>query len=810
MRRRIMTALATVLTVGLGLGLAPSSSVAVESHPPSPAGEFVIEGRGYGHGRGLSQWGAQGAATQGLSSSQILAFYYPGTSLTGQPNSDIRVRLSTGRPQEVAVDGQAGLRLHWQGGVLTLPVSSASGSGSILSWRLLTGPGGLVLDYVDSGAAVWRRYSVVPGTEASFFATSGTVRLVQPNFERREYRGGVGAIIAPSGALSTYNTVLMEDYLRSVVPSEMPASWHPQALAAQATAARTYASFERHSSTAGTDTCDTTACQVYSGARLLTSGGAVVRSYESAATNQAIVATSGSVVITGGPFSYAFTQFSSSNGGWTSAGTLPYQVAKPDPYDGALPSTAHAWTARVSATAVRNAFPTAGQPLRLSVLARTGGGEWGGRVTRVAVVGTAGTVTVSGDAFRSALGLRSAWWTTSGAAQASGSIATDVNGDGTSDLFGRQLATGALMFYAGRPDGTYTSPRTVGTGWEMHDWIVAAGDVTGDGVPDLYAREAATGTLWLYPLRRDGSATGGWPSVRGGRRSTSSSPQATSQGTECPTSMVETPSQGTSCCTRGSSAEVHVTRGRQCGVARSGLPRRGGRQNRRRRAGPRGPRPSVGCAAPLHGESGRIDRLRDTDQLRLEQLRRSRGFDRLKGRPAPCPSSGPGWRDARRLSAAGDGSSSRSHHRCGVGHARRSLLKNTSTLRPVRDLRADRNGRSAVLVTVLDDEDRALPRVVTGSPDVLADNSERNDVGSSDREHEPRDQSCSRRCIGEEHQDEGEEKEEHTDRPQSDSPDRQPADRCRGELDERVDDQLELLGGSPLALPPWGRGSCSK
>ncbi|MGW6003837.1 SpoIID/LytB domain-containing protein [Oerskovia enterophila] len=501
-----MTALATVLTVGLGLGLAPSSSVAVESHPPSPAGEFVIEGRGYGHGRGLSQWGAQGAATQGLSSSQILAFYYPGTSLTGQPNSDIRVRLSTGRPQEVAVDGQAGLRLHWQGGVLTLPVSSASGS--ILSWRLLTGPGGLVLDYVDSGAAVWRRYSVVPGTEASFFATSGTVRLVQPNFERREYRGGVGAIIAPSGALSTYNTVLMEDYLRSVVPSEMPASWHPQALAAQATAARTYASFERHSSTAGTDTCDTTACQVYSGARLLTSGGAVVRSYESAATNQAIVATSGSVVITGGPFSYAFTQFSSSNGGWTSAGTLPYQVAKPDPYDGALPSTAHAWTARVSATAVRNAFPTAGQPLRLSVLARTGGGEWGGRVTRVAVVGTAGTVTVSGDAFRSALGLRSAWWTTSGAAQASGSIATDVDGDGTSDLFGRQLATGALMFYAGRPDGTYTSPRTVGTGWEMHDWIVAAGDVTGDGVPDLYAREAATGTLWLYPLRRDGSATG--------------------------------------------------------------------------------------------------------------------------------------------------------------------------------------------------------------------------------------------------------------------------------------------------------------
>lgn len=38
-------------------------------------------GRGYGHGVGLCQWGSKGMAEQGYTMAQILAFYYPGTTL---------------------------------------------------------------------------------------------------------------------------------------------------------------------------------------------------------------------------------------------------------------------------------------------------------------------------------------------------------------------------------------------------------------------------------------------------------------------------------------------------------------------------------------------------------------------------------------------------------------------------------------------------------------------------------------------------------------------------------------------------------
>jgi stage II sporulation protein D len=36
------------------------------------------DGRGFGHGVGMCQWGAQAMAQQGYDHQQILAFYYPG------------------------------------------------------------------------------------------------------------------------------------------------------------------------------------------------------------------------------------------------------------------------------------------------------------------------------------------------------------------------------------------------------------------------------------------------------------------------------------------------------------------------------------------------------------------------------------------------------------------------------------------------------------------------------------------------------------------------------------------------------------
>jgi len=80
--------------------------------------------------------------------------------------------------------------------------------------------------------------------------------------------------------LRVVNYVSLESYLRSVVPSESPSSWRRAALQAQAVAARTYAMWRRAYGNLGyADICDTTACQVYHGLRLLDPSGTVVRTY---------------------------------------------------------------------------------------------------------------------------------------------------------------------------------------------------------------------------------------------------------------------------------------------------------------------------------------------------------------------------------------------------------------------------------------------------------------------------------------------------------------------------------------------------
>lgn len=92
--------------------------------------------------------------------------------------------------------------------------------------------------------------------------------------------------------------------------------------------------------------------------------------------------------------------------------------------------------------------------------------------------------------------------TSPGAATAQGPAAVDAgfdyDADGNDDLLTVARATGQLTFFAGKGDGTFAGPVTLDSGWGGTD-VVMSGDLTGDGVPDVLARDNKAGILYTYP-----------------------------------------------------------------------------------------------------------------------------------------------------------------------------------------------------------------------------------------------------------------------------------------------------------------------
>jgi stage II sporulation protein D len=504
-RGRLLGAAVVLALTGTALVVpAPLAQAAPVAVPRS--GSFTVRGAGWGHGFGMSQYGAYGAARKGLSWRQILAFYYSGTRLTTMPSgTKLKVWITGDRDGSLRVRPVRGLNVRdADGGRYTLP----SGA-NYKSWRIKRSGSGYRLTYrASDGTDVTQRTGLSSSTW-SFYSPANVIPVVMPSGSVRSYRGSVG-LVKRGNSGRTVNRVLLEDYVKGVVPAEMPTSWAPEAVRAQAVAARSYAVRLRDfTNYPGYDICDTTACQVYRGVGAETSAG-----------NTAVKATKGVIVTYRG--AVALTQFASSNGGHSAQGQYPYLAPRRDPYDNAVKS--QAWTRKVTTRSIAAAWPSVGTVRGLRITARDGAGAWGGRVRTIAIVGSKATVSVSGSAFQRRFHLRSTLFAIIDATSATGPDQPIPPGRPYATFprsFGADPADLVLVTASGQlrryPVVAHTlgTPVTVGAGFEHYTHVATVGDWNGDGYADLVVRTAAQ-RLYLKRGGPTGALSAGTPLPAGG------------------------------------------------------------------------------------------------------------------------------------------------------------------------------------------------------------------------------------------------------------------------------------------------------
>lgn len=481
--RTVLAALGATL-LALGVGAAPALALNRALPAPKPGAEvylrpadgtFDVVGAGFGHGSGMSQYGAEGAAQRGLSAEAILTHYYPSSRSVSRPTSTVDVGLTVDSDGIVEVSHRPGLQVAAGPTGALRPVPA-----NYDRWRVRatsTTPHSCRLEGRAAGA--WTPVTVtgISGCPVSFRSSEGTVDLVLPSGEVRLYRGTVTATSSGTDRLVTVNRVDREAYLRSVVSAEMPSWFLPAAHGAQAVAARTYVADRaaRRTAAALYDVCDTTTCQVYKGYATRRSNGALTR-HELVRPVEGVRSTADRVrVDSRGRLITAM--YTSSNGGWMAGRTgFPYLASKADPYDAVAGNARHSWTAELPVTALERRFGLARLD-RLQVTRRDGGGRWGGRVVGALVEGVDRSgayrsVTTTGDEIRRAhdfpqaqRGMSSAYFTilrdagTSGASR----IAGEDRWDTAARLSARWPAGGDVVYLAnGRsfPDALAAAARS--------------------------------------------------------------------------------------------------------------------------------------------------------------------------------------------------------------------------------------------------------------------------------------------------------------------------------------------------------------
>ena len=442
--RRSLVALCVLL---LALGWLPSAHAAVPV--------LVIDGKGFGHGVGLSQEGALTMGRQGASTEQILGHFYPGTALARGAAGSVRVVVNhipamptstvlsfpnggqvrgsgEGFPVSVAAGGS--VRVIWDGAKYRVEGGTPAGEDDVAASQ--TAPAQVPVPTTTSsttsttapeedegGTTTTTEPSLWPGqttttTTGDGESPSSTTTTTTPSgadaspassspviaapaggstvtvpARGRTYRGVI-EVNGSGGPLRLINIVDIETYLKGMGEVRNP-SWPQAALRVQAIIARTYAL--RAMRTSG-ELCDTQRCQVYLGATA-----------EYAAMNKAVEDSRGQVVMF--RRSLASTVYSANSGGHSATpnegfGTAndgyPYLRAAPNPTADPFP-----WTVRVALSDVGRRFGYAGDLTNVRI-AKTGPS---GRATEVVLEGSAGAKTVAGITFDAGLGLKSTLFT---------------------------------------------------------------------------------------------------------------------------------------------------------------------------------------------------------------------------------------------------------------------------------------------------------------------------------------------------------------------------------------------------------------
>ncbi len=396
---RLRAALMSSLVVGAACVVPASPGYAEPVSEPliTVTATTRIAGQGFGHGRGMSQYGAQGAALRGVQSAQILKTYYPGTTPT-QFVRDVRVLIAADTDDDTVVLAAPGLSIadYGAGKAYKVPANGAR------LWKLFTSEGVTKVSYLS--ASGWKRYAL--GGKSALagvgeFRSGGHVLILRTAAGDKKYRGALRYVYQ-----NTVNRLSLESYLQGVLPTEMPVTWRADALEAQAVAARSYAAREMlDNPNRSYHVYDDTRSQVYGGLGV-----------EAAKSNDAVAATSGTILTYAGK--PALTQFSSSNGGWSVAGaTQAYLVAKEDTFEQYSSNPNGSWSVTLDAAALQRAYPAIGTLKQVRVTERDGNGDSGGRVLGIRLVGTKGTKLFGTAAelpgmseFRSVLGLRSTYF----------------------------------------------------------------------------------------------------------------------------------------------------------------------------------------------------------------------------------------------------------------------------------------------------------------------------------------------------------------------------------------------------------------